>query len=149
MTDLSQLQPVKWKGVVSHQTPFDLFNYHDFVMDLRPAIVVEVGRGDGGTLEFLRDLGIALEVLSVDLDEPVPDVCDAMVFLDGDVYSADAMTQDLGVYVPRARQIVVCHTNRPDWGARPALDAWEWSEGWMEWTPKFPTQHSFFCRVVT
>lgn len=140
-------RPAFWKGIPCHQTPDDLWNYAEVLWSETPGIVVEVGRGEGGTLRFLRDL-LACHVFTVDRGEPVPSVSGAFVILDGDVYSAEFMRADLDTYGPLARVLVVCHTNREDWGAAKALRAWlpEHSE-WETFAPRHPTQHTWLRRV--
>ena len=139
-------QPAFWKGVPCHQTPDDLWNYAETVWDERPATVIEVGRGEGGTVMFLRDFGAI--VLSVDVGDPVPAVSGAFVILDGDVYSAEVMRADLATYSPLATTLVVCHTNREDWGAVKALRAWMPNHPeWEAFDVRHPTQHTWLKRI--
>lgn len=140
-------QPAFWQGRACHQTPDDLWNFAEAVCRLAPSMVLEVGTGEGGTSSFLSALGVST-VTSVDIGDPMPTIpSGAFVMLDGDVYSHDAMFSDLDRYSPHARWVVVCHTNRKDWGAASALDAW--LPAHPEWTVmsvRHPTQHTWLQR---
>jgi hypothetical protein len=141
-------QPAYWQGLACHQTPDDLWNFAETIWQVCPKMVLEVGRGEGGTGEFLRALLPRTPVYSVDIGYMVPNILDgAFVLLDGDVYATHSMQADLQRFAPQARWLVVCHTNRPDWGSAPALAAWRPEH--PEWTPldvRHPTQHTWLKR---
>lgn len=138
-------QPAFWQGRACHQTPDDLWNFAEVVWRVAPMMVLEVGTGDGGTSEFLKAVHHC--VVSVDVGEIGPRVDNALVMLDGDVYSEASMLSDLHAYGVSARWLVVCHTNREDWGSAPALR--EYLSVHPEWAPlpvRHPTQHTWLVR---
>lgn len=138
-------QPAVWQGLACHQTPDDLMNFAAQVWSCAPRDVVEVGTGDGGTTAFLRS--VALHVHAVDVGSAPVWVSDAFVILDGDVYSHAAMLADLATYDSMAQWLVVCHTNRPDWGSASAVDEWRLSHrNWAEMGVPHPTQHTWLVR---
>lgn len=138
-------RPAFWKGIRCHQTPDDLWNYQE-VIPTMGLMVIEVGPGDLGTANFLRDIG--LNVTSVGIGDPVPSIEKASVILDGDVYSEDAVQYDLETYATIAcHLLVICHTIRPDWGSSHALRKWLPNHPeWTLFTPRHPTQHSWLWR---
>lgn len=140
---------VLWNEVPCHQTAEDLFNYYELMRDVRPVIVVEVGPGGGGTLGFLKQIA-GCPVLSVgegDLAPSLGETVPRVAILDGDVYTKETMAIDLHCYGMMADYMVVCHTNRPDWGSRPALEEWlPLNPKWREVVPRFPTRHTWLER---
>lgn len=137
---------ILWKGIRSHQTPDDLISLNEFLWAATPSQVVEVGPGEGGTTLFLRCLD-ACPVVSVDHGERIIQEPRSMVILDGDVYSKDSMLHDLNLYSEKADWMVVCHTDRLDWGSAPALAEWlPQHPEWVEKTMSRPTLHTWLAR---
>lgn len=141
-------QPAFWKGFACHQTPDDLFNFAELVHQVHPWMIVEVGPGDGGTALFLGAVCQSV-VLSVDKGDPVPMTQPrTLAILDGDVYDRPSVSKDLETYILNAQWIVVCHTNRDDWGAAPALADWlPQHPEWSVMTVRHPTQHTWLTRT--
>lgn len=142
-------QSSKWKGLTCHQTPDDLFNLAEMADRLKPAVILEVGTGEGGTSAFLRDSHPTITVYGIDLEDAPPKrlPLNTLILLDGNVYSEPAMLLDLEQYAPRAQWLVVCHTMRPDWGSVRAVEKWlpEHRE-WVRLDVPHPTQHTWLVR---
>lgn len=115
---------VYWRGHPSYQQPADLIRYQELIWEHRPDWVIETG-GGGGTTGFLIDLGISWVWTTQDSLAEVPDLSGTvMAILDSDVYSLEHMRAEIAAYAPlvtEGQHLIVCHTDRPDWGARPAL----------------------------
>ena len=140
-------QPAYWRGLACHQTPDDLWIFAETVWSIHPDLVLEVGRGEGGTSQFLAALR-GLPVDSIEKGDPViPIVPQSFVILDGDVYSREATLLDLQTYGPYAQWLVVCHTVRGDWGAGPALAEW-WPHHpeWVSMPVRHETRHTWLTR---
>ena len=142
--NLGILQPVYWKGVLCHQTALDMWNYQEIIWERKPKIILEVGRADGGTWNFMKDLNLVETVLSIDINEPIPNIKNAMIFIDSDVYNKENILKDLETYSPMANILIVCHTNREDWGAIHAVKEWRQAHKEVkEFFPKRPTAHTW------
>jgi cephalosporin hydroxylase len=120
---------VHWRGRPSYQLPHDLLRYQEIIVERRPDWVIETGAG-GGTTAFLRDVcGLVNHgfVVAVEKDSlaRIPSLRGTvMAILDSDVYSQEHMAAEIAAYAPlvtTGHMLVVCHTDRPDWGAAPAL----------------------------
>ena len=126
---------VLWRGLPSFQLPSDLFAYARLIHETQPDFIIETGSGDGGTTQFLRDvcqleahgtvIGISKDSLawakSAGLEGSV------MAILDSDVYSAKHMRDELEAFAPlvtRGQHLIVCHTDRADWGSGVALTSY-------------------------
>lgn len=131
--------PVYFRGKASYQTPVDLLRMAQLVWECGPTWIIETGSGDGGTTELLRCASEHSEVLGVEGDslgafELVQAQVNGQatsVVLDSDVYSADHMLKELltyGMLVTSGQILVVCHTDREDWGSLPALKAWPYRD---------------------
>lgn len=124
---------VHWRGLPSYQRPSDLIRYQEIIHYRRPDWVIETG-GGGGTTRFLRDVcrlaGHRQKVLGIgpnSLDRIPAVTGSVMVILDSDVYSYTHMTREIEAYAPlvtREQMLVVCHTNRTDWGSHPAVTSY-------------------------
>lgn len=142
---------VRWRGLPSYQLPEDLWRYGQLIIDRRPDWIINTGCAPGGTDSFLRDVCKLTghgRVIGVDIEEaPYDDpwyivqgdsvieasriarlVADGscMVILDSDVYSTEHCLAEIRAYAPLVtlgQVLVVCHTNREDWGVQPALRA--------------------------
>lgn len=120
---------VFWRGEPSWQHPADLIRYQEILFRDRPQVVIETG-GGRGTTAFLRDVCTWLgngKVIPVQEDSlrnvPRPEGT-TMAILDSDVYSETHMREEIGLYAPLVslgHRLIVCHTDRQDWGAAPAL----------------------------
>lgn len=120
---------VSWRGEPSWQHPADLIRYQEIIFRERPQTIIETG-GGRGTTAFLRDVCKLLdsgEVIPVQEDSlrnvPHPEGT-TMAILDSDVYSETHMREEIELYAPLVsleHRLVVCHTDRQDWGAAPAL----------------------------
>ena len=141
-------QPALWQGRACHQTPDDLWNLAEQVWQAKPALLIEVGPGEGGTFGFLHAMGGASLMISRRPDDHVPPMAaHTFVILDGDVYSKDAVWWDLCTYGREAQWLVVCHTMREDWGAGPALASWlPVHPEWQAQTVRHPTRHTWLVR---
>jgi cephalosporin hydroxylase len=126
---------VHWRHCASYQIPSDLWRYFELAVETRPEVLVETGYGNGGTSLFIQDAawihGLEIEGHGVDQDsiKLFPQVRSAvgdrrtMVICDSDVYSYEHMAKELDLYgslVQPGQVLVVCHTDREDWGARRA-----------------------------
>ena len=140
-------QSSRWQGIRCHQTPDDLFNLAEVVFDVRPATILEVGTGDGGTALFLGDIQDR-PIYTIDKGDVAPMLLLAsLILLDGDVYSEIAIARDLETYGPLAQWLVVCHTMRPDWGSVRAVAAWLPNHHeWARLDVPHPTQHTWLVR---
>jgi len=137
-------QPAFWRGLACHQTPDDLWNFAEVIWSRVPSMTLEVGTGEGGTSRFLR--AMIPNVHTVDVGDIVR-LSYPFVILDGDVYQEASMLADLHRYGPDARWLVVCHTNREDWGAVHALRQWlPHHPEWTEFSVRHPTQHTWLTR---
>jgi cephalosporin hydroxylase len=126
---------IRWRGQASYQFPSDLWRYIELALETRPEVLVETGIGEGGTSLFVRDalqlhdrtveligvehdsLGLFSEIQATVWGRRV------MVLCDSDVYSYEHMTHEIRLYsrlVQPGQVLVVCHTDREDWGARRA-----------------------------
>jgi hypothetical protein len=140
-------QPAYWEGLACHQTPDDLWNFIEVIWKARPRDVLEIGRGEGGTSDFLDTVTDCL-VYSVDIGDKRPALRNAFIILDADVYNRDAVLNELRLCSTQARWLVVCHTNREDWGAASALREWRLENtNWRELTVNHPTQHTWLERA--
>jgi Cephalosporin hydroxylase len=143
-----KLDTVLWKGKRCHQNMEDLWNYQEVLWIARPDTIIEVGPGEKGTLEFLKDLGIG-NVISIDEMNVVnPAIRHAFIILDGDVYNFESMKKDLETYSPLADWLVVCHTCRQDWGSYPALVEWQdhKDKDFTEFSVPYMTRHTWLIR---
>lgn len=113
-----------WRGRKLLKSPTDLLMYSEIIDETRPGCIVEVGTFDGGSALWFRDtgraLGVATEIVTVDLVQTRPDedgiryVCGksgdvigdvarivagrtVMVTLDGD-HTASGVLCDLDAY---------------------------------------------------
>lgn len=120
---------VYWRGEASYQLPSDLVRYQEIIYSTMPDWVIETG-GGGGTTWFLSDVCNLLEhgrVYPVREDSlrNVPSLRGSvMAILDSDVYDPAHMLAEMRLYAPlvsRGHYLVVCHTDREDWGSAPAL----------------------------
>lgn len=91
---------LQWKGRPVFKTAFDFALYPALLWELRPATIIELGSGQGGSAvwmaDLLRSMGAKGRVLSIDLVPPAvsdPDV----TFIGGDIERIDALfaTHDL------------------------------------------------------
>lgn len=118
---------VTWRGRPSWQHPADLIRYQEIICESRPDWIIETGAG-GGTTVFLRDVCALINhgfVIAIEEDSltnvPAPQGS-VMAILDSDVYSREHMVAELEAYAPLVTEhLIVCHTDREDWGAAPAL----------------------------
>ena len=121
---------VHWRGKASYQLPSDLVRYQEIIVDRKPDWIIETGPGEGGTTQFLRDLGqgnVIAMYNSLEHIEALSRVISGgliMAILDSDVYNRDHMAAEILTYaslVSVGQFLIVCHTDRDDWGAKPAL----------------------------
>src|SRR5262245_10534146 len=125
---------VKWRGKPSFQLPSDLIRYQEIICERRPDWIIETGPGEGGTTEFLRDVcdnihhGIVFatenSLKHIEYVSGLVTGGSVMVILDSDVYSRAHMQMELANYAPLVTPgqfLIICHTDRPDWGALPAM----------------------------
>lgn len=127
--------PVRWRGLASYQLISDLWRYHELLVERRPDFVLETGSGEGGTTAFLEDvckLQRHGQVIGIEGDSLLAAKrirehvrgASVMAILDSDVYNAAHMLAELFAYAPLVtvdQTLIVCHTDRPDWGSAPAL----------------------------
>ena len=123
---------VHWQGKPSYQLPHDLIRYQEIIYERRPDYIIETG-GGGGTTAFLRDVcglanhGFVVAVEAYSLKR-IPKVRGTtMAILDSDVYSETHMRKEIELYAPLVTPgqiLVVCHTDREDWGSAPALSGY-------------------------
>lgn len=123
---------VYWRGEPSYQLPSDLLRYQEIIFSTMPDWIIETG-GGAGTTWFLSDVCNLIEYGRVypvkeDSLRNVPRLeGSVMAILDSDVYSEEHMAAEIRAYAPlvsRGYYLVVCHTDRSDWGAAPALEAY-------------------------
>ena len=64
-----------WRGVVSHKSPADQWNYQEILHDLKPTVVLELGTRFGGSTLYFADVmrtvhrsGTRYKILTVDID---------------------------------------------------------------------------------
>src|SRR5262245_9304880 len=125
---------VMWLGKPSFQLPSDLIRYQEIIFDCKPLWIIETGSGSGGTTAFLQavcncvDCGVVIgtEDSIGEMRASSSMVCGerTMVILDSDVYSRTHMQAELAAYadlVTPGQYLIVCHTDREDWGASPAI----------------------------
>lgn len=139
---------VEWRGEPSFQLPSDLFEYARLIHESKPDWIVETG-GGGGTTQFLKDTSERGVVVGVKTDslgwaKTVSLTGAVMVILDSNVYDAEHMLDELvafGALVTVGQHMIVCHTNREDWGSKPALDAFlkDHGEKWGQLLDPHPT----------
>lgn len=153
---------VRWMGLSSFQLPSDLFRYQEIICDRRPRWIIETGPGEGGTTRFLQDvcdqvgggfvLGIRNSLADASEIKPLLKRGSLMAILDSDVYSRAHMQAELAVYAPlvtKGQFLVVCHTDREDWGARPALqDYMRGRTDFVEHLAPNPSLCSYFERMM-
>ena len=80
-----------YKGISCLKNPFDLAIYPLLLTKVKPQTIIEIGSAAGGSALWLSDitksLGLATEIISVDI-EPVKDVSPERVrFIYGDIYN--------------------------------------------------------------
>jgi len=120
---------VHWRGLASHQLPADLIRLQEEIVARRPATIIEVGAGEGGTTVFLADVCqlalqgqvIAVERIdhgakraaatfhpritwhcgeSLELAGKLHTNGPTMVILDSDVYNEQHCLEELRAYAP-------------------------------------------------
>jgi len=151
---------VRWRGLPSYQLPSDLIRYQEIITERRPHYVIETGPGEGGTTLFLRDACRAGCVVPVNDSltnfyavRDFVGTCSVMAVLDSDVYSRDHMALEIAVYaqlVTIGQHLIVCHTDREDWGAKPALDAYLADHGhkFAVVPPPMPSMATYLERII-
>ncbi len=80
-------EALRWKGYSLYKSVFDLGIYQELLQALRPATLIEIGAGDGGSAlwfaDLLQGLGIEAQVYSMDLR--IPRLDDPRItFIEGD-----------------------------------------------------------------
>ena len=149
-----------WRGKPSYQLASDLFHLARLIHECRPAWVIETG-GGGGTSRFLADVcdleeygGEVLPIRQESLDwTGLGDrQGSVMAILDSDVYNAQHMLNELLQYAPMVtsgQHLVVCHTDRDDWGSAPALRAYlgEYGPQFQTTTPPTPSMNTYLRRM--
>jgi cephalosporin hydroxylase len=88
------LTPLTWQNHTIFKTAYDLAAYPMLIHELKPATVIELGSGSGGSAVWLADISSSLRsrprVISVDLRRPR--ISDGHVeFLQGDIYNIGAL----------------------------------------------------------
>ena len=147
---------VYWRGEPSYQLPNDLIRYQEIIFRDMPDWIIETG-GGSGTTWFLSDVcnlighGRVYPVREDSLGNVPALEGPVMVILDSDVYSEEHMYAELRAYAPlvsRSQYLVVCHTDRSDWGAQPALARYldENSEMFMRNSSPDPSLSTYLIR---
>jgi cephalosporin hydroxylase len=124
-----------WRGQLCQQFPADMMRYAEWIWELRPPFVIEIGVAEGGTTLFLADtldavaeggLVLAVDIKPITIDHPsvipilgdstsieVAEVIDkmaegrrGMVLLDGS-HHPDHVLAELEMYSPLADALVV------------------------------------------
>lgn len=127
------------------------------IVATRPDWVIETG-GGAGTTRFLTDV---CELIGYGRVVPISEDSlgnaprwldgDIMVICDSDVYSEQHMLDEIRLYAPLVTEgcyLVVCHTDRSDWGAAPALARYLAERNEFEVTePPAPTMNSYLRRI--
>lgn len=122
---------VSWRGRASYQHPVDLIRYQELIVERRPDWVIETGSGAEGTTCFLHDVcalinhGFVVGIKEDSLRNVPSKDGSVMAILDSDVYSEEHMAAEIKAYaslVTEGQVLVVCHTDRADWGSAPALE---------------------------
>ncbi|MGW2631515.1 CmcI family methyltransferase [Streptomyces chattanoogensis] len=92
--------PTVWQGRTLFKSVFDLGLYQQLLQRVRPATVIEIGSGSGGSALWFRSMGTAIgspcRVVSVDLTPPPDADDDGVTFLRGDTAAlADTLPPDV------------------------------------------------------
>lgn len=112
--------------------PSDLIRYQELICECRPDWIIETG-GGGGTTWFLSDVCNLIEhgrvyPVKENASRNIPQLQGSvMAILDSDVYDETYMREEIASYAPlvsTGQHLIVCHTDRADWGAAPALEAY-------------------------
>lgn len=120
---------VHWRGRASYQLPDDLIRYQEIINERRPQWVIETGGGEG-TTTYLQDVcgllnrGFVVAIGENSLTRAPSLIGSVMAILDSDVYSLEHMRKEIALYAPLVtpgQVLVVCHTDREDWGSAQAL----------------------------
>jgi cephalosporin hydroxylase len=78
---------LRWKGFTLFKSAFDLAIYQQMLSDVRPATVIEIGSGSGGSAIWFADtldcLSIQNHIYTLDIN-PLPAIDDRVTFIQGD-----------------------------------------------------------------
>lgn len=78
----------RYRGFPLQKNPFDLALYLRLLDQAKPRTLIEIGSYQGGSALWFADqaglLGLGLEVLSIDIEKPVPVAHPSVTFLQGD-----------------------------------------------------------------
>lgn len=89
---------LRWKGFALFKSAFDLAIYQQMLSDFRPATVIEIGSGAGGSAVWFADmldcLCIQNHIYTLDIN-PVPAIDDRVTFIRGDCNQIEAAFQGL------------------------------------------------------
>ena len=92
---------MNWKGLPLFKTAFDFAIYAMLLWELKPATVIEIGSGAGGSAVWMADLMVAYgspaRVLSFDLNVPTDCSHEHVSFLHGDANEMSSVLSEAEV----------------------------------------------------
>ena len=107
---------IQWKNLSLIKTTFDLVSYWMLIQEVRPAVMIELGSGDGGSAVWFADiarvLGLDTHVYSFDINKPKIDH-EKVTFVEYDLESRDILMSLPHLDKFRGKKIIIedAHVN--------------------------------------